>query len=105
MMRIRGFLLVEAIIFVFIMILSFVFMSKVMLSYSKMNHDSIVQMHELKLTNEFAPGHTKKFDEYCSKYNIKIINKSRCAAEVEMHNKRYKIQMNSTQDGYDWITI
>jgi hypothetical protein len=99
-MRIRGFLLVEAVIFVFIMVLSFIVMSKVMLSYSQINEQSMVQRHEQMLTNTCAPGHSKQFQDYCKKYNIKIIKPGRYNAEIEIYNKRYKIDLNANQGEY-----
>ena len=104
-MRIRGFLLVEAVIFVFIMILSFVVMSKVMLSYSQINQQSMMQIHEQMLTNTCSPGYAKQFKDYCEKYNIRIVKQGKYNAEIEIYNKRHKIGLDANQGGYTFDSI
>ena len=102
MMRIRGFLLVEAIIFVFVMILSFVAISKVMMSYSSI---FVIDRHHHMLTTSCSPGYPDSFKRYCKKNNIKIIKEDLCKYDIDINGKMYTVGMNSDEDGYDFLSI
>ncbi len=104
-MRIRGFLLVEAIIFVFIMILSFIVMSKVMMNYSNINNQHILNMHEYMFINSCSPGHANQFQDYCKNNNIKIIKQSKFQGDVEIMGKIYRVFMKDSHDGYGFILL
>jgi hypothetical protein len=97
--RVRGFLLIEAFIFVLIIFVGFLALinlnMKLIDNQGYMFQESISQMHVIPLTSSCSPGHEDSFPDYCRRNNIIITKNSKFGATVQINKELYEIKIHN----------
>lgn len=108
-MRIRGFLLIEGMVFILVAIMAFFTLhamhEKMVEKHFDMFNESTYHIHSNVLTTVCTPSYTQKFKDYCEKNNIEILDKGQHFAVVKINGKKYEIKPSSDFTSYEMILI